>query len=269
MKIPAKVEARIGQSIKKFQSNLSNAKNNDVSEADTSLIVVDMLSEVLGYKKVEEISAEHPIKGDKADYVVRTGNKILFVVEVKAVGKKLGDGHLTQVVNYAANLPCDWVVLTNGLCWQIYKVNFTKPIEQTLFLELDLTSAKAKGTDVVDFFGSLSREVFTQSSMMQSFQEEQAMSTYSVAAILVSDPVVYSVRRELRRLVDGLNPDIEEVRAIISDQVIKRELMDGDEGKLAAKAVKKMQNKAKAAIAVSKEVAPANNNATVKDKAPS
>jgi hydroxymethylpyrimidine/phosphomethylpyrimidine kinase len=74
--------------------------------------------------------------------------------------------------------------------------------------------------------------------------------TYTIAALLVSDPVVTIVRRELRKLADGLNPNIEDVRAIIGDHIIKRELTDAEEAKFAAKAVKKMQHHAKAGRAI-------------------
>lgn len=246
MGISAKVKARIEQNIKKLQSTLTNAKTRNISEADTGLIVAGVLSDVLGYKKVEEITEEQAVKGSFADFAVRVGHKVLFLVEVKAIGFELKDAHVTQVVNYAANLPCDWVVLTNGLRWKVYKVNFTKPIDRILVLDLDLSNAKPKGKDVIECFGSLSREAFTQSSMSLLFETKRAMSTYSIAAILVSDPIVRGVRHELRKLADGLNPNIDDVRKIIGDQIIKRELIEGEEAKLAAKAVKKMQKKTKA-----------------------
>lgn len=247
MKFPAKVEARITQNMKKLQLKLFEARKRDINESDTAFIVADVLSDVLGYKKLEEITAEHAIKGAAfADLAVRVGKNVRFLVEVKAINIELKDAHVTQVVNYAANLPCDWVVLTNGLRWKAYKVSFTKPIDRVLVLDLDLSNAKPKDSEVVEFFGSLSREVFTQSSMLQMFQARQAMSTYTIAALLLSDIVVTIVRRELRKLADGLNPNIEEVREIIEGQIIKRELLDGEEAKLATKAVKKMQRQGKA-----------------------
>jgi|HubBroStandDraft_2_1064218.scaffolds.fasta_scaffold40531_3 hypothetical protein len=266
MKLPAKVEVRIAQNIKKLQAKLIEARKRDINEADTAFIVADVLSEVLGYKKLEEITAEHAIKGTFADLAVRVGKNVRFLVEVKAINIELKDGHVTQVVNYAANLPCDWVVLTNGLRWKAYKVSFTKPIDRILVMDLDLSNATPKGPEVVEFFGSLSREVFTQSSMLQMFQARQAMSTYSIAALLVSDPVVAIVRRELRKLADGLNPNIEHVRTIIEDQIIKRELFDAEEAKLAAKAVRKIRHQAKAGKAIPDKTRPPVDDGTAKEE---
>jgi hypothetical protein len=72
------------------------------------------------------------------------------------------------------------------------------------------------------------------------FKAKQAMSRYSIAQLILSDPVVAMVRRELRKLADGLNPDLNDVRSVIEEQVIKRELIEADEAKIAAKAVKKL-----------------------------
>ncbi|HEX4533399.1 MAG TPA: type I restriction enzyme HsdR N-terminal domain-containing protein [Rhizomicrobium sp.] len=251
LKIPAKVQARIAQQLKKYQATIADAHKRDINEADTALIVADMLSDVFGYKKVEEITAEHAIKSTFADLAVRVDNGVRFLIEVKAIGIELKEAHVTQVVNYAANLPADWVILTNSVRWQAYKVNFNKPIQGVLVLDIDICASSLKSEEVLDLFGGLSREVFTPDSMTAMFKAKQAMSRYSVAALMLSDPVVAIVRRELRKLADGLNPDLDEIRSIIEEQVIKRELIDNDtdEVKLAAKAVKKLARRAKAAKA--------------------
>jgi hypothetical protein len=240
IKIPAKVQARLAQQLKHYQTIIADARRRDINEADTAHLVIDILSDVFGYRKIEEITAEHGVKGTFADLVVRVGNAIRFLVEVKAINTELKESHVTQVVNYAANLPADWVVLTNTVRWQAYKVNFNKPIGGTLVLDVDLCTANLKDEEVFDLFGGLSREVFTSDSLSQMFKAKQAMSKYSVAQLLLSDPVVAIVRRELRKLVDGFNPDVEQVRNVIEEQVIKRELIEADEAKIAQKAVRKL-----------------------------
>ncbi|MGD0189770.1 MAG: type I restriction enzyme HsdR N-terminal domain-containing protein [Rhizomicrobium sp.] len=224
---------------------MADARKRDINEADTSHLVMDILCDVFGYKKIEEITSEHAIKGTFADLVVKVGNAVRFLVEVKAINTELKESHVTQVVNYAANLPADWVVLTNAARWQAYKVNFNKPIGGTLVLDVDFCANGAKDVEASDLFGGLSREVFTSDSLSQMFKAKQAMSRYSIAQLLLSDPVVAIVRRELRKLADGLNPDIDQVRTIIQEQVLKRELIEADEAKAAAKAVKRLNKHTK------------------------
>jgi hypothetical protein len=247
IKIPGKVQTRISQQLKKYQATIIDARKRDINEADTAHLVMDILADIFGYKKIEEITSEHAIKGTFADLAVKVGNAFRFLVEVKAINIELKESHVTQVVNYAANLPADWVVLTNGARWQAYKVNFNKPIVGTLVLDVDLCTSNLKDEEVSDFFGGMSREVFTPDSLSQMFKAKQAMSKYSIAQLLLSDPVVAMVRRELRKLADGLNPDIDDVRTVIVEQVIKRELIEADEAKTAAKAVRKLNRQAKVA----------------------
>ena len=245
IKIPAKVQGRVVQQLKRYQATVLDARKRDINEADTAHLAMDILCDVFGYRKIEEITSEKAIKGTFADLAVKVGNAFRFLVEVKAINIELKEVHVTQIVNYAANLPADWVVLTNGARWQAYKVNFNKPIAGTLVLDVDLCTCNLKGGEVLDLFGGLSREVFTPDSMSQMFKAKQAMSRYSVAQLLLSDPVVAMVRRELRKLAPGINPDVDNIRTIIEEQVIKRELMEADEAKVAAKAVRRLNRSAR------------------------
>ena len=115
MAVSSKVSARISAQIKKYQGILAAAKKRDVSEADTVVIVNDILSDVLGYDKYQNVSSEFAIRGTFVDLSVAVDNKTRFFIEVKAVNTELKDNHVKQAIDYAANAGVDWVVLTNGL----------------------------------------------------------------------------------------------------------------------------------------------------------
>jgi hypothetical protein len=51
MPIPKKVADRLAAGLKRFKPVLESAKDRDVNESDTSLIVTDMLAEVFGFDK--------------------------------------------------------------------------------------------------------------------------------------------------------------------------------------------------------------------------
>lgn len=51
--IPKKVSERLKVNIRKYQKILGSAKQRDVNESDTVVIVADFLSDVLGYDKYE------------------------------------------------------------------------------------------------------------------------------------------------------------------------------------------------------------------------
>ena len=124
MNIPKKVRDRIVAGVKKFQPVIQNCKARDINESDTSTVVQDILGEVLGYEKYTEITSEHVVKNTFCDLAIHIDNKLKFLVELKAIGLELKSHHLKQATDYAANQGVDWVVLSNGQYWQIYKISF-------------------------------------------------------------------------------------------------------------------------------------------------
>lgn len=239
MAIPKKVSDRISLNLKRYQAILSDAKSRDISESDTVMILADMLAELLGYKKHIEITTEFAIRGTYVDLAVKVGNDVRFLIEAKAINVDLKDNHIKQTIDYGANHGIEWVVLTNGVVWQVYKIHFKQPIDKLLIFEVDLLSASPKNAQLLECFGTLSREGFTQSSMTAFFQQQQATSKFSLAALLTSDSVITALKRELKKLSSTIKVDDEFLRATLQNEVLKRELVDSEEAKAAFEVIKK------------------------------
>ncbi len=150
LKVPAKVQKRIAAGLKRFQPILSGARARDVSEADTVKIVTDVLSEVFGYDKYEEVTAEHAIRGTYCDLAIHIAGSLELLIEVKSAGLDLKDGHTRQAIDYAAKQGTEWVVLTNGCVWQVYHVTFAQPIDFQLVATLDLLALNARSKSDVE-----------------------------------------------------------------------------------------------------------------------
>jgi hypothetical protein len=163
-------------------------------------------------------------------------------VEVKAIGTELKDSYIKQAVDYAANKGVDWVVLTNGIVWRIYKVVFAKPIDKVLVCELNALETNCKGPEAIECFGNLSLEAFSKDTLSDWFHEKQITSKFAVAALILSDAILESVRLQIRRL-SQVRVDTDELRSLLIEEVIKRELIDGDEAKSASAFLKKMQRR--------------------------
>lgn len=239
MAIPKKVSDRISLNLKRFQTVLSDAKSRDISESDTVVILGDMLAELLGYKKYTEITTEFAIRGTYVDLAVKVGNDVRFLIEAKAINVDLKDNHIKQAIDYGANHGIEWVVLTNGAVWQVYKIHFKQPIDKSLIYEVDLLSTSPKNAQLLECFGTLSREGFTQSSMTAFFQQQQATSKFSLAALLTSDNVIAALKKELKKLSPTIKIDDEFLKTILQNEVLKRELVDSEEAKSAAEVIKK------------------------------
>ena len=81
-----------------------------------------MLQDIWGYDKYSEITSEYQIRSTYCDLAVKLGDQITMLIEVKAIGVDLKDQHAKQAIDYAANQGTDWVALTNGPRWQVYRV---------------------------------------------------------------------------------------------------------------------------------------------------
>lgn len=245
--IPGKVSDRLIAGIKRFQPVLALAKTRDLNESDTVTIVTDILSEILGYDKYSEVTSEYAIRNTYVDLAIKLDGVLSMLIEVKAIGLELKDAFVKQAVDYAANQGVDWVLLTNGAIWRAYKVSFTKPIDQELVLELDLQGVSYKNKDDIESLYLLTKEGQLKSSLGEYHTQRQALSRYSLSALILSDTIVDTIRRELRRLSPGVKIEQDEIRTVLSQEVLKREVVEGEKADEARRKVNRVAGKAQRA----------------------
>ena len=137
-------EEKFIKSLSKYKAKYLGKDKLDLDESSTRLMINYFLSSVLGYVELQDISTEHRISDKYADYVIELGRKKHFVVEVKAIKLDLSDKHFRQALEYAANEGIEWILLTNGRQFQLYRVIFKKPIDSKKVLDLDLLLNDAK-----------------------------------------------------------------------------------------------------------------------------
>lgn len=241
--IPKKVGERIAAGIKRFQPILDVAKSRDDGEADTVMIITDMLAEVFGYDKYSELTAEYSIRGTYCDLGTKIDGVLQALIEVKAVGTDLKDQHVKQAVDYAANQGVDWVVLTNGLRWRVYNVTFTKPINQELVIDIDFCGLNPRSSADIECVFLLCKEGWIKSVLGDYQMQRQALSRFFLGALLVSDPVLDVIRRELRRVSPDVRIEKDQIKEVLSNEVIKREVIDGEQALGARKKVARAAKK--------------------------
>ena len=224
--VPKKVVDRLVAGIKRFQPILAAAKARDVGETDTVTIVKDMLADVFGYDKYSELTSEHCIRGTFCDLAIKLDAKLCTLIEVKAIGLDLKDAHVKQAVDYAANQGVDWVLLTNGIRWCVYHVFFTRPIQQELVVDIDFSTLHSKSDGDLELLYLWCKEGWVRSALGDFHTQKQALSRFFLGAMILSDPVVEVIRRELRRVSPDVRIDIEQIRTVLTNEVLKREVME-------------------------------------------
>jgi hypothetical protein len=243
MAVPNRVRDRVMAGLKRMVPVIIQQKARDVSEADTVTLVKDLLNEVFGYDKYAELTSEHSIRGTFCDLAVRIEDKLVQLIEVKAVGSALEDRHVKQAVDYASNQGIEWVILTNGSVWRLYQVIFAKPIDKRLLCELDITSTDPKKEDCLECLYLFTKEGFTKGAHLELRDRQDATSRYLLAALLLhNDSVIGTVRRELRKVVDVLVDD-EQIAKVLREEVVKRDTLEGSEAEAAARRVNRVEGR--------------------------
>jgi hypothetical protein len=241
--VPNKVAERLAAGIRRFQPILASAKSRDVGESDTVIIVTDMLSEVFGYDKYSEVTSETSIRGTWCDLAIKLDGAIEFLIEVKSIGTELKEGHTKQAVDYSANQGTDWVILTNGEIWRVYKVTFAKPIGNELVLEINFSQLNSKKASDVEMLYHLTREGWLRSALGEFHTQQQALSRYFMGAMIMSQTILDVMRRELRRLSPDVKVDTEQIKTVLMNEVLKREVLEGEKFDQARKKISKSASK--------------------------
>jgi predicted type IV restriction endonuclease len=242
--VPARVAERLSAAIRRFQPIIASARARDVNESDTVIIVTDMLSDVFGYDKYTEITSECAIRGTYCDLGIKIDGKFLFLIEVKAIGLELKESQIKQAVDYAANQGTDWVLLTNGECWRVYKIGYGKPITSELVLTLEFGQINAKKSADLELVYHLTREGWAKSAIEDFHSQRQALSRYSLGALVLSQPVLDVLRREVRRLSPDVRIDTDQIREALMLEVLKREVIEGEKAQEATRKIARAASRA-------------------------
>ena len=239
MKITKKTEDRIKAALPKFQKVLGIAKDRDLNESDTVSIITDILAEVFGYDKYLEVTSELAIRGTYCDIAIKLGDKFQYLIECKAIGTDLKEAHLRQAIGYGANKGIQWIILTNGLDWQIYRLRFEQPLAWDLVARFDLSSVSLKNERDMEKLIIVTKEGVEKGAREDLYEKTQCVNRFVAGALILSDAVVSVLKREFRKLADGINVEDAEVVSLLRDGVLRRDLLDGEEAESAMAKVSK------------------------------
>ncbi len=198
------IDKRISTKLTKFADVFNKAREADANESDTVMYLIKFFEEVLGYDPlVGEITKEVPVKERHCDFSVVLSKKTHFLVEAKAAGiKSLNAKHIEQAENYASRAPINWVLLTNGIEWQLYHVAFdpVAGISHDSVFALNFLENWEKDPDLVWNTLSVLAKSSVQENGLETFYEQQKLlCSKAVVKVILGDEVLKKVRQELNR----------------------------------------------------------------------
>jgi len=197
------MDKRTAAKLKKFASVFKDAQERKSTESDTVMFLVEFFKEVLQYDPLSgEIRKEVPIKERYCDFSVVLKNKPRFLVEAKAAGiKNLSERHIEQAENYASRAPIEWVLLTNGIEWQLYHLTFDKGIDHDLVFRVNnFIEEVEKSPELVwDKISVLAKDNVSDNSLQTYYEQTKLLSKENIVKILLSEDALARVRRVLSR----------------------------------------------------------------------
>jgi hypothetical protein len=134
-------------------------------------------------------------------------------------------------------------VLTNALDWKIYKIKFGQPPEEEELITLDFSKVNPKNEDDQQKMYLLSREGLMVNVLHDQHQVAQLFNKHTVSVVLQTEPVLNSIRKELKRYFPELKIENNELSDVLVNEIIKRDAIDGEKYKEADLRVKKAAKK--------------------------
>ncbi len=228
--IPVKVKKRFSDGLKKYKPVLSRAEKQDLNESDTVTIIVDMLSDIFGYDKYTEITSEFAIKKTFCDLAIRIDDNVKILIEVKSIGTNLKDNHLKQATDYGANAGIDWVVLTNGESWKVYKIIFSKPVEHELVYEFNIHDLKSSSNEDIGYLFMLSKEAINKkgNTLDEYHAQKKLVNPPMLAQIILHADVINAIKRTLKKVSSDTKVNNDEVISILLNDVLKRDALEDE-----------------------------------------
>ena len=187
----------IKRSLKKALPHLLEAQEQNLNEADTVFRIVKVFEDVLGYNSLTEITRETQLRSKYIDIALKIDDVIRLLVEVKRAGVTLRDRHIEQAYSYASRNNFSWVLLTNGVVWNLYHLTFEEGIEYEKAFSVDVRSDDLD--KAVASLTVLHRNCIKSGGLDDFWQHQLALSPISIGKAIFHEDVLRHIRKEVRR----------------------------------------------------------------------
>lgn len=219
MNLGVRVDTRIKENLKKYQTQLLRLKELNAKEPPTEKVAMDMLCDLFGYD-LEHVFGQYGNNNGRAcDAVIKDDKKVFYVFECKRVGteKKEFNKHVRQVIEYCSTLNVPWGILSNGIYWQLYYVDVkAQPVTATLVWDFDVLELSHRQAAHREVLLPLCREAISKRLKESILEEKRALSTENIARVLLSDEVLKAISGVFKRKV-GVRVDMDTLEAKIRE----------------------------------------------------
>ena len=121
-------------------------------------------------------------------------------------------------------------------------------------IEIDFLNLNHKSQKDLDSLFLFCKEGWIKSVLGEFHSQRQALSKFFLSAVILSEPILQVVRRELKRLSPDTRIEIDEIKTALIADVLKREVTEGDQADAARRKIGRVASKALRAKAIKSDV---------------
>lgn len=215
-----KARDELKATLRHLQKTIASLIAKDANEADTRMVVTDVLRDGLGYREYGDLATEYQIKGEYADYGIRIDHQLVAFVEVKRATTKLGPKHLRQVEMYAVNEGVEWLILTNASDWEVYHLSAGMPVVIDLAFRINLLDTAVPLGERLQKLFYLHHDSLKRRQIDELWHLQAATSPKRIAEALLAPEALNSLRREIWKL-GRERVDVPELARLLRETVIR------------------------------------------------
>jgi len=202
------MKINITRELKSYLPHLLQAQKDNLNEADTLQRIVMFFKDVLGYDAFTEISREVEVKCKYVDLAIKIEGAVKLFVEVKAAGKKLRDRHVVQGEVYAAEGNITWLLLTNGVEWNLYHLTIDEGVDvERVF---SVTLAPETLDESAEKLALIHRTSVKSGAHEKFWEHQTALSPATIGKAVFTEDVLRHIRKEIHQRQEVLI-DIEDL----------------------------------------------------------
>jgi predicted type IV restriction endonuclease len=164
------------------------------------------------------------MKGKYVDLCLKIDGNICLLVEAKAAAMQLRVRQIDQAKHYASENGFRWVLLTNGVEWNLYHVTF----DENDGIEYDpafaVSLADEKLDDAAEKLSLIHKRSISRDGLERYWEKISALCAGSIGKAIFHESVLKVLRREIRRQC-GVMIDPEDL-AVAVHEIFSQEARD-------------------------------------------
>ncbi len=177
---------------------LVEARDAGLSESETVKRVTSFFERVLGYDAARELTREKVVKETFVDVAIKLGDEIPLLVEVVAARTPLRVDHIQEARQAAARDNVPFILLTNGLAWNLYHVTLDEDLQIAVAFAADLSSGVTD--EAADLLALLHRSSVSAGGLRGFWEQRARLGPATLGRVLFAPEVLQTIRT---RLLEG------------------------------------------------------------------